>query len=54
MIRVTKRVHKGESEATLELPLEIRVRARFKANLTDGRDVGESFAVETFWSPKTE
>ena len=40
MIRVTKRVYKGESEATLELPLEIRVRARFKANLTDGRDVG--------------
>ncbi|HAK51950.1 MAG TPA: urease accessory protein UreE [Gammaproteobacteria bacterium] len=40
MIKITKRVSQGKPTATLELPFEIRVRARFKSRLKDGREIG--------------
>ncbi len=40
MIRVVQRIHAGVPSATLTLPLDMRVKARFKHRLDDGREAG--------------
>lgn len=40
MLRIVERVESGEPVATLTLPLELRVRARLRVNLDDGREAG--------------
>jgi urease accessory protein len=40
MLKINRRIAHGTPSATLTLPLEMRVRARFRARLDDGREVG--------------
>ena len=40
MLRITERIANGEPVASLTLPLELRVRARLRVVLDDGREAG--------------